>query len=376
MVAQFQAIQARQERERKGRIARHSRRKAPNLSKKLNLQMADRFRAWLAAQKYSPSTQERYHRIACKLCHFIGSQHLAAVTPMDIGDFLTKTLPRRWQDSYISDHLGPLRSFFDFLYLGGVVDSVAPRFLKARARSKPLPRALTEAQIKKLIRQASHPRDRALIELLYATGCRIGEIRVARVEDIDFRCRRFLVGGKRKERVVYFGAQADKSLRAYLQGRKTGYIFQDKIVQQKGYITYYKKAWIGNWRDFTGPNPGKKHSKWLGTPTIVSLAEARKRFHQFLRKKHVDLIRPKPDRPLNRSSLAWVIREVGRRAGIPGVSPHALRHSFATHLLEKGADIRAVQELLGHTYLTSTQVYARISNKAVRSAYRKFHPRA
>jgi site-specific recombinase XerD len=376
MAASLQARQGGKNRDRKGRIGQNLAPAASKSHKSVNVQMADRFRAWLAAQKYSPSTQQRYHRIAYKLCDFIGPKNLASVTPMDIGDFLTKTLPARWQDSYISDHLGPLRSFFDFLYLGGVVDSVAPRFLKARARSKPLPRALTEAQIKKLIRTAIHPRDRALIELLYTTGCRIGEIRVVRVEDIDFRQRRFLVRGKRKERIVYFGAQAAKSLSAYLKGRKTGYVFQDKIRQQRGYITYYKKAWIGNWRDFTGPTPGKKHCKWLGNPSLVSREEAHKRFKQFLQEKRIDLVRPKPDRPLHRSVLAFVLRELGRKAKIPNVSPHALRHSFATHLLEKGADIRAVQELLGHSYLTSTQIYARISNNDVKTAFRRFHPRA
>ena len=344
--------------------------------KRINLKMAERFRAWLVAQKYAVSTIERYYHTACKLCRYIGPKALAAVTPMDIGDFLTETLPCRWADSYISDHLSSLRSFFDFLYLGGVVDSVAPRFLKARPRMKPLPRALTEIQVKKLIRSATHPRDRALIELLYATGCRIGELRIARVEDIDFKERRFRVRGKRKERIVYFGPQSAQSLREYLKGRKTGYIFQDKVEPQKGYITYYKKAWIGNWKDYrTGKKGGEKHSKWLGNPSQVSYAEARKRFNVFLRKENIDLVRYKADRPLTRSALSFVVREIGRRAGIGKVSPHTLRHSFATHLLERGADIRAIQELLGHTYLTSTQIYTRISNNSVRSAFNQFHPR-
>lgn len=379
MAANITALQGRKSRERKGGIPRIApKRKSPQTSyEKLNLEMAERFRSWLAAQKYSPSTLERYYRIACKLCHFIGEKKLSVVTPMDIGDFLTKTLPDRWEDSYISDHLGPLRSFFDFLYLGGVVDSVAPRFLKARARSKPLPRALTQPQIRKLIKTASHPRDRALIELLYATGCRIGEIRLARVEDIDFKKRAFRVRGKRKERIVYFGAQAATSLRSYLQGRQSGYIFQDKIAPQKGYITYYKKAWIGNWIDYrTRKKGGDKYSKWLGNPSEVSHAEAHRRFKRYLKKQRVDLTRYKPDRPLHRSSLSFVVRELGRRGKIGKVSPHVLRHSFATHLLERGADIRAIQELLGHAYLTSTQVYTRISNNAVRSTFKKFHPRS
>jgi site-specific recombinase XerD len=339
-----------------------------------NLEMVRRFGRWLIAQKYSTSTQERYCRIAGKLCHHIGDRFLSLVEPMDIGDYLTQTLPPRWADNYIADQLAALRCFFDFLYIGGVVDSVAPRFLKARARPRVLPRVLTQAQIKTLIRTATHPRDRALLELLYSTGCRIGEIRKLRMEDLDFRSRTIRVGSKRKDRIVYFGAHAAKALRLYLRGRRTGHVFQDKIKQQNGYITYYKKAWIGNWRDYRpGPTRGTKHSKWLGNPSVVSYAQAQKQFKAFL--KTVDLVRYKSDRPLNRSTLSTIVREIGRKAGIGKVSPHTIRHSFATHLLEKGADIRAIQELLGHTYLTSTQVYTRISNKAVQSAFRRFHPR-
>ena len=344
--------------------------------KAVNLEMVERFGRWLAAQKYSLSTQERYCRIARKLCHHIGRKALVSVTPMDIGDYLTQSLPERWADNYISDQLGALRCFFDFLYLGGVVDSVAPRFLKARARIKALPRALTQAQIKKLIRTATHVRDRALVEFLYATGCRIGEARTLRVEDIDFRGRRLQVRAKRKERVVYFGRHAAQALRLYLDGRKTGFLFQDKIKQQRGYITYYKKAWIGNWKEYRpGDEHGAKHSKWLGNPSVVSYAEARSRFKKFLKGRNINLVRCKPDRPLNRSTLSTIVREIGRRAGIGKVSPHTIRHSFATHMLERGADIRAIQELLGHAYLTSTQVYTRISNNAVRSAFHRFHPR-
>jgi len=91
--------------------------------------------------------------------------------------------------------------------------------------------------------------------------------------------------------------------------------------------------------------------------------------------KQIDLVRIKPDRALTRSTLARIVQEIGRRAGLGMVAPHMLRHSFATHLLERGADIRAIQELLGHSYLSSTQVYTRISNNAVQSTFKRFHPR-
>ena len=373
MAADFTAEHYRKNRERKGHIQRRPQERASGQSvKTLNLKMAERFLAWLEAQKYAKSTQERYHCVARKLCEFIGQKALASVTPMDIGDFLTQTLPDRWQDSYISDRLGPLRSFFDFLYLGGVVDSVAPRFLKARARTKPLPRALTEAQVRRLICSAVHPRDRALVEFLYSTGCRVGEARMARVEDIDFRRRSLRVRAKRKDRIVYFGRQAARAIRAYLRDRKSGYLFQSKVPTQRGYLTYYKKAWIGNWWDH---RIGAKRSKWLGNPSNLSRKEALKRFRAFLRRNSIDLVRRKSDHPLNRSALGFIVKELGRKAGVGKISPHTLRHSFATHLLQRGADIRAIQELLGHSYLTSTQIYTRISNNWVRHAFCKFHPR-
>ena len=293
------------------------------------------------------------------------------VTPMDISDFITHNLPPHWSDTHVSQQLGALRCFFDFLYMGGIVDSVAPRFLRSRGRIKKLPQTLTQSQVKKLLRAATNTRDKAMVELFYATGCRVSELSVLRVEHIDFIRRRFPVKGKRKERMVYFGVPAHRAIRQYIGRRRSGYLFQDVIVQQKGYITYYKKAWIGHWRDHRAN--GERHCKWLGNPNNTSLIAAKAKFRKFL--KNVDLIRHKPDRPLTRSTLGRIVQEIGRRAGLGMVSPKILRHSFATHLLERGANIRAIQELLGHSYLSSTQVYTRISNNAVASTFKRFHPR-
>ncbi len=341
----------------------------------VNREMARRFRRWLNAQHYAQSTQKSYCRVVQRLCQYIGNVSLRDVKPMDIGDFITHNLPPRWSDTHVSHQLGALRCFFDFLYLGGVVDSVAPRFLRSRTRIKKLPPTLTQAQIKKLIAAAKNPRDRALVELFYATGCRVSELAAARVEGVDFVRRKFCVRAKRKERIVYFGRSAARALRRYLGRRKTGYLFQNIIPQQKGYVTHNRVAWTGVWRDFgPGPRRGAKHAKYLGTPSAMTAAEAMAKFRRLL--KNIDLTRPKPNRPLTRSTLGRIVQEVGRRAGLGAVSPKMLRHSFATHLLERGADIRAIQELLGHAYLTSTQVYTRISNSAVASAFRRFHPRA
>ena len=119
MTAEFNAHQYRNDRERKEYIRRSAQgRKSKQSIKKLNLEMAERFRQWLMAQKYAASTQDRYLRVASSLCEHIGARSLASVTAMDIVDYLTRMLPQRWADSYIVDKLGALRSFFDFLYLG------------------------------------------------------------------------------------------------------------------------------------------------------------------------------------------------------------------------------------------------------------------
>ena len=215
--------------------------------------------------KNTPAPPKSLCRIARKLCQDMGKKAPNSVTRMDVRDYLTRSLPSHWGDNYISDQLCALRSFFDFLYLGGVVDSVAPRFLKSRARMKALPRTLSRAQVKKLICTAKHPRDRALVQLLYSTGCRIGEVRTLHVQSIDFRARKLKVGSKRKDRIVYFGAHAAKALGLYLNGRRTGYLFQDKIDPQRGYITYNRTNWIGSWKDYRpGKKRGTKHTKGLG----------------------------------------------------------------------------------------------------------------
>jgi site-specific recombinase XerD len=340
----------------------------------LNQEFVFRFRRWLIVQHYSLSTIDSYGRVILAFCKRLGTKSVRDVTPMDVGDFVAANLPAQWSDNNVAHQLGALRCFFDFLYLGGIVDRVAPRFLKARKPARQLPKVLTKAQIKKLIAVADNPRDRALVETFYDTGCRSGEMTRIRVEDINFRRRCFPVRAKRKDRVVYFGPSAAKAIRAYLGRRRTGYLFQDIFPQQKGYISHSNTAWAGAWRDFTDAKVyGRRRWKYLGRPKAMSRETAERKFRRFL--KTVNLTRPKPDRPMGRGTLAQVIQELGRRAKLGRVHPHMLRHSFATHMLEAGADIRAIQELLGHSYLSSTQVYTRISNNAVAATFRRYHPR-
>ena len=340
----------------------------------LNKKLAMRFRLWLNAQRYSISTQTAYHNRALKLCVYIRDKPLRKVTAMDIADFIASSQPLGSGDGYVNSCLCGLRCFFDFLSFGGVVDKVAPRFLKMRPRIKRLPKFLTVGQVRRLIYAAANPRDRALIELYYSTGCRNSELRFVRVENIDFRRRRFKVGAKRKERIVYFGVPAAKAIRRYIGNRKCGYLFQDIIPPQCGVLTHNVGSWMGTWRDFRpGTDYGKRRSKYLGSRTTMSRNEARSRFTCFL--KGVDLTRPKSDRPLTKSTMGKIVSDVARRAGLGPMGPKILRHSFGTHMVEGGINLVALQELMGHSYLSSTQVYSHLSNKTVVSNFKKAHPR-
>ena len=343
----------------------------------LNLELASRFRRWLNAQRYAMSTQTGYHHKVLRLCTYIGDKPLRKVKPLDIADFISHHQPPGASDEVVSSWLCALRCFFDFLYFGGIVDSVAPRFLKARPRVRKLPEVLTKGRVRKLIYAAANLRDRAVIELYYATGCRNSELRVVRIEKIDFRRRRFKVGAKRKERMVYFGAPAARAIKRYIGKRRSGYLFQDMIPQQRGVLTRTSQSWVGMWRDFRpGKDYGRRYTRYLGSRKTIPKKIARRRFNRFLQEKHVNLSRPKPDRPLTKSTMGKIISDCARRAGLGAMGPKILRHSFATHMVDGGADLMALQELMGHSYLSSTQVYAHVSNKAAVKNFKKSHPRA
>ncbi len=341
----------------------------------VNLEMANRFRRWLDAQRYMPSTVASYYRKAARLCIHIGDKPLRKVTPLDIADFLAREKQPSWSGGFVSDWLIGLRRFFDFLYFGGIVDRVAPRFLKARPRMRKLPTVLTKNQVRSLISAAKNPRDRALIETYYATGCRTAELTTVRVENINFHRRTFKVGAKRKERIVYFGSAAAKAIKRYLGPRRDGFLFQDIIPFQRGFITHNRHAWMGVWRDFRPAVEvrGRRHTEYLGSYKKISYEKAKERFNRLL--KGIDLSRPKGEKPLAKSTMTKIVQKAARRAGLQMVTPRMLRHCFGTHMVEGGADLPALQALMGHSYLSSTQVYVHISNQAVSKNFRKAHPR-
>jgi site-specific recombinase XerD len=341
-------------------------------SAKVNHEMVARFRRWLTAQNYLRSTVNKYCNLSNAFCDYLKHKSLRQVVPLDVSDFITANLPLTWTDGLVNDRLACLRSFFDFLYMGGAVDSVPPRSLIPRKVTRKLPRIFTQDQVRRLLAKTRKPRDRALLELLYGTGCRLVEVRNLRVGDVDLKGRKVFVKGKLKERVVYFGSPAANALRRYIGKRQTGFLFRVEYRQQKGHVNATTRTWNAHYSIYTD---GKRitKSKYLGMLSKMTQAEAKIKLKQHL--KGVNLRRPIPDRPICQHTAWKILTAAALRVGLRFLPARMLRHSFATHLWENGADLRVIQELLGHSYLTSTQIYVRISNSTVAHAYRRLHPR-
>jgi integrase/recombinase XerD len=221
-----------------------------------------------------------------------------------------------------------VRGLHRFALREGLVDVDAASDVRPPTPPRRLPKAISIEDVERLLDAAGYPgtplaaRDRALLEVLYGTGARISEAVGLAVDDVDLPDRTVLLRGKGgKQRRVPLGSYAASAVDAYL-------------VQAR---------------------PGLA-ANGTGTPMLFLNARGG---------------------PLSRQSAWTVLRTAAERAGLAaGISPHTLRHSFATHLMEGGADVRVVQELLGHSSVTTTQIYTLVTVDALREVYATAHPRA
>jgi len=340
---------------------------------KSNSELTYKFGEWLVAQRFSRSAYEAYTKVAFSFCHFIGQRHVRTTNHLDVRFFLIDLMKRNLTVDGFNRHLYALRRFFDFLYLGGVVDAVAPRLVRGRRRDRPLPKVVSVGDVGRLVKAAGTVRNQTMIELLYATGCRVGELVRIRVEDVDQSRRSIRVAGKGKERTVFFGSRAGLLLRKHLRGRRNGPLFLPELLKQTGCIHAHNGVWRLHWRDYSGGTVhAHKTSTYLGIN--LTLRQAKVRATQLVPKSN--LVCPPQNRHLQTQAVARVLRYAALRAGLAQVTPHMIRHSFATHLLQNGADIRHIQGLLGHTSLITTQIYTRVANTELAKVHRRFHPRS
>ncbi|MFV0287232.1 MAG: site-specific tyrosine recombinase XerD [Demequina sp.] len=285
----------------------------------------------------SANTLAAYRRDLTRYVLFLESRDrddLAAVTRTDVADFALaigtgRDGGRPLAPASASRTVVAVRGWHRFALAEGWCTQDVSSDVKPRAVPQRLPKAISTDQVEAILEAASTGdgaaplRDRALLELVYATGARISEAVGLDVDDLtlDEGQEAVLLRGKgRKERVVPIGGYAARELHAYLVRARAP-------LAQGG----------------------------VGTPAL------------FLNTRGGRLSR----------QSAWVIlKDASARAGVPDVSPHTLRHSFATHLLSGGADVRVVQELLGHASVTTTQIYTAVTQDALREVYATSHPRA
>jgi integrase/recombinase XerC len=277
------------------------------------------------------------------------------VEPLLLRRFLALQRTRGLAAASIARKAAALRAAFRFLGRRGLVPENPAAGLGVPRGPKRLPVVLKPRQVDRLLAgpEPVDPiglRDRAILELLYATGIRVGELCGLRLGDVDLAADTVLVLGKgAKQRVVPFGEPARDALLDYLANGRAAML--PGTAPPAPSTRPSRRA--GN-RAADSPGPGRD-------------AAADREVLFFNRRR----------RPMTQRDVRGMLERYRVAAGAPvGTSPHTLRHSYATHLLEGGADLRAVQELLGHVALTTTQTYTHVSNERLRRVYEQAHPRA
>lgn len=257
---------------------------------------------------------------------------LSAVTHVTVRSFLAELYGKRLAKRSVARKLSALRSFFRYLAREGAIKTDPMRSVRSPKLDKPLPKFLYPEQTVRLLEEPDGAtplgsRDRAMFELLYSSGLRVAELVGLDVESVRLELGMALVDGKGgKQRWVPVGEHAAEAIRVYLE---------------------------------------RGRPKLLERPSDVRSAEERALF-----------LNRGGTRLTDRSVRRVVDKYVDRLADVNAVSPHTLRHTFATHLLEAGADLRSVQELLGHAHLSTTQVYTHVTKDHLQSIYNRAHPRA
>ena len=253
---------------------------------------------------------------------------VAALTIRDLADYVSWLHGRKLAPASIARHIASLKVFFRYLQLEGVLVESQAELLGSQKLWERVPKVLSPAQVNRLF-ETPKPgdlcwrRDRALLELLYATGCRASELSSLKLHDLHLDEGYCICRGKGdKQRMVPLGAKAAAAVRAYLEHER-----------------------------------GRLAAQVSPPPEWVLLSYRGRR--------------------LRRERIWELMKRYALRAGAPPeIGPHTMRHSFATHMLAGGADLRQVQEMLGHASIATTQIYTHVDPTRLKAVHRKFHPRA
>jgi site-specific recombinase XerD len=335
---------------------------------RFNERLVKRYEQWMVIQQYSVGTKYVYRQTLRLFVGFLKDKRVIDVGQTEVRKFLLHLAQNGVSLTSARRHLLALRRFYDFLNLGGLVNYVAPRFLVVRQKPVKTQPHLSEEEVKRLIAAAETPREKAALEFFYGSGCRLGEALKLKIGDLDLKARTARVTGKYdKARIVLLTERAAVALGKYIDDRKVGYVFKQEYPPRRGYLYRNRGSWEGRWYKREGFGV-----RYIGSVRTMSRERARQVFDEIL--KSVPPGRSATDRPLTPMTLGKLVREVGYRAGLPRAHAHMLRRSFATHLHENGAELMAIQKLLGHVNIETTARYANLSVFRLGDVFEKCHP--
>ena len=279
-------------------------------------------------KKTSGNTEVSYERDLKKMMrYFEGEQHITEVsriTETNLNSYMLYLENRHFAPSTVSRSVASMRAFFQYLTRERVIDKDPSEHLKPPKVEKKMPEVLTVREVDLLLAQPSQEtpkgiRDKAMLELLYATGIRVSELIHLTWPDVNLSMGYITCRERDKERVIPFGSVARRALHHYLADAR--------------------KVFVGDQE----------------TEVLFTNCSGK---------------------PMSRQGFWKILKGYAASAGIEkDITPHTLRHSFAAHLIQNGADVRSVQEMMGHSDISTTQMYVNMSVNKIRDVYAKTHPR-
>ncbi len=278
-------------------------------------------------KKTSNNTEMSYKRDLEKFCHFMGAEGITNVQDIAAGnlnDYMKYLEDNHFAIATVSRNVASIKAFYHYLMQEGIVSEDVSEKLKAPKIEKKIPEIMSPEEVVRLLEQPGGDspkeiRDKAMLELLYATGIRVTELITLKVSDVNMQMSFLVCKDANKERVIPFGSAAKKALERYLDG-----IREEMMDDKKSDILFANCS----------------------------------------------------GQPMSRQGFWKLIKYYAKKADIKAdITPHTLRHSFAAHLVENGADLRSVQEMLGHSDISTTQIYANLNHNHIREVYTKAHPR-
>lgn len=278
-------------------------------------------------KKTSENTEQSYRRDLMKVRNYMeqqGIEDVKKITITNLNSYILFLEKNKFSAATISRNIASLKAFYHYMFKTGMVMEDMAETLHAPKIEKKMPEILTTDEVVRLLEQplGNSPkeiRDKAMLELLYATGIRVTELVHLKLEDINLQMGYLLCRDGGKERIIPFGSEAKNALLRYLEGTRAAMIKD----QESEYL-------------------------------FVNCS----------------------GQPMSRQGFWKLVKYYAKKAGIlADITPHTLRHSFAAHLVENGADLRSVQEMLGHSDISTTQIYANMNHSRIREVYAKAHPR-